>query len=147
MSTFALVLIAQLFAAGAPARAKAPATRPSDAEVRRGVRCARPGRCTVSRALVERLLADTDALGADAHVAPVVSDGKPAGWALSAIRRGSVFARLGLRDGDVVQSVNGLDVSTPATAMMAFLTLRNANHFTVRIVRRGEPQTLDYSIR
>ena len=146
MQTFALMLVAQLFAVGAPVRAAAP-RRPSDAEVRRGVRCARPGHCTVSRALVDRLLADTDALGGDVRVAPALVDGKPSGFQLSAIRRGSVFARLGLRDGDVVQSVNGLDVSTPATAMLAFVTLRNATHFAVRIVRHGEPQTLDYSIR
>lgn len=154
MSATAAILLAQLSvanaAAPAPSGAPASVTRarpPSDAEVRRGVRCGKPGHCTVTRALVDKLVADVDALGGDVHVAPALVDGKPAGFQLSDIRRGSVFARLGLRDGDVVAAVNGMDVSTPAAAMLAFLTLRNATDLAVRIVRHGETQTLDYSIR
>lgn len=152
----AAILLAQLAVANAAAPATPPASAPatvthkrppSDAEVRRGVRCARPGHCTVTRALVDKLVADVDALGSDVHVAPALVDGRPAGFQLSDIRRGSVFARLGLRDGDVVAAVNGMDVSTPAAAMLAFMTLRDATDLTVRIVRHGETQTLDYSIR
>lgn len=125
---------------------KASPARPSAAELRRGVRCKQPGHCTLSRALVERYLADLGGLGADVQVTPAEREGQP-GFALTKVRRGSIFARLGLREGDLVDSVNGLAVSSPALAMAAFWTLRNADHFTVRIVRHGEPLTLDYWIR
>lgn len=149
----AAIVLAQLAAAPAPATAgaaTAPAARPtppSDAEVRRGVRCQRPGHCTVTRALAERVLADVDALAADVRVAPAFVDGRAVGFRLSDIRAGSLPARLGLRDGDVIEAVNGLDVSTPAAALLAYMTLRNANQLAVRIVRHGRAQTFDYSIR
>src|SRR5262249_22929770 len=40
-----------------------------------------------------------------------VQDGRPAGLRLFQIREGSLLARLGLRDGDVVQRVNGQPVT------------------------------------
>lgn len=76
-----------------------------------------------------------------------VEDGRPAGFRLFQIRAGSLFARLGLRDGDVVQRVNGAQVGEPA-ALLAFLErLRQEPRVALDIVRADRPRTLVYDLR
>jgi general secretion pathway protein C len=76
-----------------------------------------------------------------------VQDGRPAGFRLFQIRDDSLFARLGLRDGDVVQRVNGAAVAEPA-ALLAFLDrLRSEPRVALDIVRGEAPRTLVYDLR
>ena len=127
--------------------AQVTGTHVSEREVLRGIHCSAPGRCVVRRALVDRMLADSEQLAAAARVVPSVVDGKPAGLELDAVRPRSWLDRLGLRSGDTLESVNGYELATPAQALLAYMSLRNETRFAVRIVRRGQPQTLSFEIR
>jgi general secretion pathway protein C len=76
-----------------------------------------------------------------------VQDGRPAGLRLFQIRDGSLLARLGLRDGDVVQRVNGQPVADP-TALLGFLArLHREPRVALDIVRSEAPRTLVYELR
>jgi general secretion pathway protein C len=76
-----------------------------------------------------------------------VQDGRPAGFRLFQIRGDSLFARLGLRDGDVVQRVNGAEVGEPA-ALLAFIQrLKDEPRVALDIVRDDAPRTLVYDLR
>jgi general secretion pathway protein C len=75
------------------------------------------------------------------------ADGHPAGFRLFQIKEDSVFRRLGIQDGDVVQRVNGELVSDP-TSLLAFLErLRREPRVAVDIVRGGTARTLVYDLR
>ncbi len=74
-------------------------------------------------------------------------DGRPAGFRLFRIDDDSLFRRLGLQNGDVVQRVNGNALADPA-ALLAFLQrLKSEPRVAVDIVRGGTPRTLVYDIR
>jgi general secretion pathway protein C len=76
-----------------------------------------------------------------------VQDGRPVGFRLFRIRDDSIFTRLGLLNGDVVQRVNGNTVGDPA-ALLAFVQrLRSEPRVAVDIVRGGEARTLVYDLR
>jgi general secretion pathway protein C len=76
-----------------------------------------------------------------------VHDGRPAGFRLFQIRAGSLFARLGLRDGDVVERVNGTAIGEPA-ALLGFLQrLGDERRVALDIVRGDAPRTLVYDLR
>ncbi len=76
-----------------------------------------------------------------------VRDGRPAGFRLFQIRDGSLFARLGLRDGDVVRRVNGSPISEPA-ALLGFLQrLESEPRVALDIIRGDAPRTLVYDLR
>lgn len=76
-----------------------------------------------------------------------VADGRPAGFRLFQIKEDSLFRRLGLQDGDVVQRVNGTAVSDPGS-LLAFLDrLRSEPRVAVDIVRGGAARTLVYDLR
>jgi general secretion pathway protein C len=76
-----------------------------------------------------------------------VRDGRPAGFRLFQIRDDSLFAKLGLRDGDVVQRVNGNEIAEPA-ALLGFLQrLKTEPRVALDIVRGATPRTLVYDLR
>ncbi|TMB45579.1 MAG: hypothetical protein E6J55_05530 [Deltaproteobacteria bacterium] len=76
-----------------------------------------------------------------------VTEGRPAGFRLFEIAAGSLFSRLGLQDGDVVQRVNGTAIGDPA-ALLGFLQrLRTEPRVALDIVRGGVPRTLVYDLR
>jgi general secretion pathway protein C len=76
-----------------------------------------------------------------------VADGRPNGFRLFQIKEDSIFRRLGLQDGDVVQRVNGTTLDDP-TSLLTFLgRLRNEPRVAVDIVRGGTARTLVYDLR
>ncbi len=140
MSTFAAILLA-LFAdvsVGTAPRAH----RHGDA-----ITCSAQHHCIVERALVDQWLADTDRLAREVRIVPSLVDGKPDGFKLYAMRPHSVLTTLGFRNGDTLETINGYELTSPENALVAYMQLRNATEFAVRIVRHGEPLTLTYEIR
>ena len=51
----------------------------------------------------------------------------------------SFYSRLGLRNGDVLQRINGLDLDSPDKALEAFTKLRDARRIELEIERGGAP--------
>jgi general secretion pathway protein C len=66
---------------------------------------------------------------------------------LFAIRPDSLFARIGMVNGDVVRRINGFEMSTPENALEAYARLRDANQVEVVLERNGSAIQESYSIR
>jgi general secretion pathway protein C len=101
----------------------------------------------VNRDLLDKVLGNTNLLASSARIVPNVIDGKASGFKLYAIRPGSVYSRIGLQNGDSISAINGYDMSSPDKALEVYTKLRRANHLSVSISRRGQPMTMDYTIR
>jgi general secretion pathway protein C len=101
----------------------------------------------IDKGLVEKALANPMALAKGARVVPAVKNGKPDGFKLYAIRPSSVYAKLGLTNGDTLQSINGFELTSADKALEVYTKLREATQLQVEITRRGKPMTLNYSIR
>lgn len=103
---------------------------------------------TVERSFVEEQLSDLAGLSRMArallHRGP---DGDYDGYRLSAIRRGTLPDKLGIRNGDIIHSVNGLDLNSVDGAMRALEGLRTSPKLEFEVTRRGQPVTLSYEIR
>jgi general secretion pathway protein C len=101
----------------------------------------------IDKSLVDKVLANPMGVAKGARVVPAVKDGKPDGFKLYAIRPSSVYAKLGLTNGDTLQSINGFELNSADKALEAYTKLREATSLEVDITRRGKPMTLKYSIR
>ncbi len=98
--------------------------------------------------VLEGGLADVDAVMHQVRALPHKgADGAVDGFRLAAIRRGSILAGLGIRNGDIVQAINGYPLTGAEEAMQAFEGSKDATEFRIGIVRRGEPIELVYQIR
>lgn len=102
----------------------------------------------VDRALLEKHLSDLDGLSrlgrALLHRGP---DGEFDGYRLSAIRRGTVVDQLGIKNGDIIHSVNGQPLNSVQGAMSAYQNLMNESSFTFEVTRRGQRMTMEYQVR
>jgi type II secretory pathway component PulC len=76
-----------------------------------------------------------------ARIVPAMKNGQPDGLKLYAIRPSSLYARIGLFNGDTLHRINGIDVSTPDRMLEAYTKLKDAKEFTLDLTRRGQPVT------
>jgi len=134
-------------AAAAPAeKPKAPAEPSELGDLDKSIQCS-GSNCTIERALVDKALANTAALASMARFVPSVRDGKPNGFKVYAVRKGSLFDRLGMQNGDTLKAINGNEMSTPDQALGLYTKLRSASHLGLQVERRGETVNMDYTIK
>jgi type II secretion system protein C len=102
---------------------------------------------TIAKAEVESLRTDMGAMMTQVRVVPNFADGQPDGFKVFAIRPGSLFAKIGLQNGDVIKNINGIAIQTPEQAMAAYQRLSSETSIKIELVRRNENKTLTYDIR
>jgi general secretion pathway protein C len=106
------------------------------------------GSYEIERALVNDLLANPMSVARGARIVPSLDkNSQPNGFKLYAVQSTSVFAKLGIRNGDTVTAVNGFDLSSPDNALEVYTKVREASHLSVSVIHRGKPMTLNYNIR
>jgi hypothetical protein len=101
----------------------------------------------IPRKTVDAIVLDPMKVATSARVVPALHNGRPDGFKLYAIWPSSLYAHLGLNNGDTIQTANGLPVTTPSEALEAYTKLRNASAIQVGLVRRGQPMTLTITIK
>jgi len=81
-----------------------------------------------------------------ARIVPHISGGRVIGFKLYGIRTGGLMGQLGLKNGDVVRSVNGQPLTSPHQALTIYSQIRTMTKVTLEITRLGRPITLRYTI-
>ncbi len=146
-----------LGAAPAPSRRPTPTPRVStapstnrdelSAELDEGINKVSEDKYQIDRNLVDKMLANPMSVARGARIVPSVKNGKPNGFKLYAIRPSSVYAKIGLMNGDTIHAINGFELTTPDKALEVYTKVKEASSLSVNITRRGKPVTIDYSIR
>jgi general secretion pathway protein C len=101
----------------------------------------------VDRSLVEKVLANPTAVARGARIVPSVKNGQPNGFKLYAIRPSSVYAKIGLMNGDTLHAVNGFELNSMDKALEVYTKVRESSSLSVSITRRGKPVTLNYTVK
>jgi len=117
------------------------------ASIDAGIKSTGENQYEIDRALVDKIVANPMGVAKGARIVPAVQNGKPAGFKLYAIRPSSVYAKLGLTNGDTLSSINGLELTSADQALEAYTKLRSATSLELDIQRRGKPMTIKYTIR
>ncbi|MCB9674186.1 MAG: hypothetical protein H6737_03665 [Alphaproteobacteria bacterium] len=74
-------------------------------------------------------------------------DGEFDGYRLSAIRRNTIADKLGIRNGDIIHTVNGQSLNSMQAAMEAYNTMQNEKAFEFEVTRRGQKIKMSYEVR
>jgi len=102
------------------------------------INCPNENTCVVERQFVEQLMANPAQLARQARIVPSQRNGETQGFKFYGIRRDSLPRMLGLKNGDMLTSVNGEELRSVDQAMGLVLKLRRASNLSVTLVRKGE---------
>ncbi len=123
------------------ARSEAPPS--SDIDVREVA----PNTFEIAKDEFENLTKDLGPLLTQARVVPNFNSGKIDGYKIFAIKPESVYSKIGLQNGDVIQSINGVAIDSPEKALQLFQTLRTERNFTINLNRDSNPMSFTYNLR
>lgn len=91
-------------------------------------------------------LGNLDKMAREARVVPNFADGQTNGFKVFSIRRNSALRKMGLKNNDVLTSVNGFDLSNTEKALEIYGKLQNDKSFTLEVLRNGQPVSMEYSV-
>ncbi|HUP57860.1 MAG TPA: PDZ domain-containing protein [Bdellovibrionota bacterium] len=112
-----------------------------------GVQRVAPGQYVIERSYLDRAMKDLTPVLQQARAVPHFEEGTMVGFRLMQIVPGSIYQNLGLKDGDVVLSINGNSLESPAKAIQVFGALRGASHVSVRLRRKAKVFHYVYDVR
>jgi general secretion pathway protein C len=142
--------------AGAPTVAAAPPPAPPPAQggagsvsddIKKGIQKVGPSEFNVDRSVVDKILENQAELMRQARIVPEQENGKVVGIRLYGVRADTLLGTLGMENGDRLEKINGFDMASPEKALEAYARLRTADHLTVSVNRRGQPQNIDFNIK
>lgn len=101
----------------------------------------------VSRSLIDQMLANPYELMSAVRITPYVKDGNPVGFQVRHLKRDNVLAQLGVKNGDVIKSINGIPIRNVGDVMNTIQSLMNSPSISVEVERGGSTINLSYEIR
>jgi general secretion pathway protein C len=126
------------------AGAKAPA---GGSAANERIRKTADNKFVIDRREVEKTVENLNEVFTQARAVPYFQNGKTVGFRVFAIKPGSVFEKVGLQNGDVIQRVNGVELTDPTKAISLFTELQNEGHIAVDLQRNKQTKSFSYEIR
>lgn len=108
---------------------------------------ASPMRTVLDRRIVEQAMDDLPKLLSQARAVPNLVNGAMNGFRLDYIAPSSFYEKIGLKYGDVLQQVNGVDIRDPGTILTLFQQLRNERAVKLDVLRNNQRTTMNFEIR
>ncbi len=81
------------------------------------------------------------------RIRPYFRGGEAEGLIVSQIQGDSIFAKLGLMNGDIIASVNGQPMNSPEEAFQLYNSLNSGAQVSIELTRRGQKKMLTYDIQ
>lgn len=102
----------------------------------------------IERKVIDDALGNLESLASKIRAVPHKGpDGEVDGFRLSAIRRGTLFDKLGIKNGDIIHAVNGQPLTSADGALMIYQQMQNESNFSFEVTRRNQKQTLAFEVR
>ncbi len=106
-----------------------------------------PVRAVLDRREVEQAVGDLPKLLSQARAVPNSVNGAMNGYRLDYIAPSSFYERIGLKYGDVLQQVNGVDIRDPGTMLTLFQQLRSEKTVKLDVLRNNQRTAMTFDIR
>lgn len=113
-----------------------------------GVRQVAPDTFHIDRREVDHAVSHLSELFTQVRAVPYAPQGGVTeGFRLFSIKPDSLIERIGLKNGDIVQRVNGVEITDPSTAFTLLQDMQGRSQIRVDVLRNKQPTTLSYEIR
>lgn len=104
-------------------------------------------RMLVDRREVSASLENLPKLLTQARLVPNFTQGKADGFRIVSIVPESLYTKIGLKNGDVLQRINGMELRDPDSFFKIFQQLKDESNITVDLVRNNTKETFNYEIQ
>ncbi len=105
------------------------------------------GKYVVSQSELEKTLTNLNDVAMQARIVPNFEGGKANGFKIFNIKANSIYEKIGLKNGDVIQKINGFEINSPDKAFEVYQKLKDAKAINIEINRGGSNMSFDYTIR
>ncbi len=100
----------------------------------------------VDKSLLDHYAKNIDDIYKNIGIKEVKEGGKIKGFRITFVRRDSPFAKLGIKRGDVIKSINGQEINSYNAAFETYKNIQNVENLTMVIKRGKEEMELEYEI-
>lgn len=105
------------------------------------------GTIAINRSDIEGSLKDMGTMLSQAQLRPYFTAGKPDGFMISNIRGGSLYQKIGLVDGDIIQAFNERKLASGDNMVELYNQFKSSPGMSIKILRQGRQQNLNYTFR
>jgi general secretion pathway protein C len=102
------------------------------------------GAVVVNRSDISEGLRDIGSLLSQAQIRPYFSMGTPDGFLVTNVKPGSVYQKLGITNGDILQGVNDRNLKTADDMLEFYNTMKGTSSMSLNIRRQGRQEKLNY---
>ncbi len=104
------------------------------------------GLMVVDRTLLEHYSKNMKNIWKNIGIKELKEDGRIIGFKVNFVKRESDFAKLGLRRGDVIKSINGQELNSYSSAFDIYKNVDTMDSLTLKVKRGKEEMELEYEI-
>jgi general secretion pathway protein C len=119
----------------------------SEEEIEEGIEKINDTNFNISRSMLNKVLDNAGRLIGIAAVAPKTEGGRPVGMEIRGIRPNTLLTKLGIQNGDILESVNGQSLTSTDAALGAYTTLRTADKFNLSVRRGNQSMVINYNLQ
>lgn len=101
----------------------------------------------VAREDIEEATQDMNKLLTQARLVPNFTGGVADGFRIFSIVPASLFEKVGLKNGDILHGINGVELKDPEKALQVYQLLKDNDRFVIDLMRAGQKMTLNYEVR
>ncbi|HLA28262.1 MAG TPA: type II secretion system protein N [Syntrophales bacterium] len=105
------------------------------------------GPMVISRNDVAASLKDMGTMMGQAQIRPYYTAGAPDGFLITNIRPGSLYEKVGLREGDIIQGTGDRKLLTADDWTFLYNSMKTGSSLTLKIKRGGAEEALNYVFR
>jgi general secretion pathway protein C len=134
-------------AGNAVAQATPPPAGGSADNLGEGIKKVNDDNYIIQRGEIDKTLANLNSIAMQARIVPSFVNGEANGFKLFAIRPGSLYSKIGIQNGDIIQKINGFPMNSPDKALEIYQKLKSASSVEVELTRRGQGKKLNYQIQ
>ena len=101
----------------------------------------------VSRSAVQESMKNVHNLLSQVRIRPYFRDGKADGLSVTNIKAGSFFAKLGLKNGDIVQEIDDKIIKSPEDVLEMYKKFKLGSQVALKIMRNNEQKIISYKFQ
>jgi general secretion pathway protein C len=106
-----------------------------------------PGTLVINRSELQEAMEDMGSMLSQAQIRPYFNAGVPDGFIVTSIRPGSLYQKMGIANGDIIQEVDHRKIQTADDLSGLLSTLKSSNDISLVVKRGGNPKTMNYQFR